>query len=379
MRKRWLLLRQILCVANARWDDAPCRLANLFGPLHEMDVEVLFFEPALPIFSSGRRPREGTLVSPGVIAYTLPAFVDWTEEGVAQTDRLTNRNARYIQRCMADHRCKMPLLWLCCPNSVGLLDLLPYEGLVYDCDQDWSAFPPTWEQTLCGEADVVFTASDILRQRLAPFCSNVAVLTNGVDYSLFRAAGETFDAYPADLAAIPRPILGYLGTVDDFTDLDAICYAARNCPQWSFVFVGSFSHLNPGYSTLKRMKNVHLLGEKSRATLPRYLSRFDVCLEPFPGRKESPDILSQRVYQYLASGHPIAAMTENELEQLPDAIYYARFDIEFVSACRFALEEQSPELIARRKAYAQAADWSALSGELVHILESNGLLSFNAT
>lgn len=374
LRKRWSLLRHIVCLANARWDDAPRRLANLLGPLHEMDVEVLFFEPALPFFSSARRPREGKLVAPGVTAYTLPAFVDWTEDGLSQTDRLTSRNARYIQKCMADNRCNMPLLWLCCPNGLALLDLLPYEGLVYDCDEDWSVFPESWEKALCGEADVVFAASEPLRQRLEPFSSNVALLTNGVDYALFRAAGQTFDAYPADLASIPRPIFGYLGKVDDFTDLDAICYVARSCPQWSFVFVGPFSRLNPGYSTLKRLKNVHLLGEKSQATLPRYLSRFDVCLEPFPGRNESPDVLSERVYQYLTSGHPIAAMTENELEQLPDAIYYARFDIEFLSACRFALEEQSSELAARRKAYAQAADWDVLSQELVRILESSGLL-----
>lgn len=366
-------MNQIVCISNTRWEERPGRLDQLLRPLQ--DAEVLFFEPTQSIFSGLHRPREGKNVRHGVTVYTLPAHVDWSEDALPRAERFSARNANYIFSCMMEKGFRDPLLWLCCPNAIGLIDQLPHSGLIYDCDRTWPEQAAAWETELCSEADVVFAASQPLRERLCLLSSNCALLENGVDYELFSAAAKTYEHLPADLSGLRRPVLGVLEPVDDFTILEPVRYAAAAMPDCSFVFLGHVSKTNRGYSALKKLGNVHFLGEKSLRTLPRYLSGFQVCLFLGNERERTPELIPDCIYPYLASGHPIVAMEQRQRPQVfRDVIDYAASELEFLSCCQKALSEQSPQLCRRRQDYARRADWSGRSQELRHILETNGLL-----
>lgn len=365
-------MHQIVCVSCVRWEEAPHRFAHLVNGLS--DTKILFFEPAQSIFSGLRRPREGKQVAEHVMVFTLPNDVAWSEDALPKADRFTDRNARFIRSCMADNGFTKPLLWLCCPNGAGLADLVDHSGLVYDCDRPWPNLPEPWEASLCQDADIIFAATPSLQKHLSQFSNNVVLLPNGADYRLFQAAAGTFSSYPADISSLPGPIFGYLGTVDDFTMTDCVLYAANSSPDWTFVFVGSFSKTNPAYAALKRLNNVHILGAKSRATLPRYLNRFDVCLELGNERDGNPELVSERVYQYLATGRPIVALRSQQQTAFGDVIYDASFDIEFLTSCRLALEDQGADMAALRRTYAKEADWANRAETLRYILDSSGLL-----
>ncbi len=365
-------MRQIVCVSCSSWEEAPRRFAHLVQGLR--DTEILFFEPAAPFFSGLRRPREGKQVAPNVIAFTLPSDVAGSEDLLLRAEHYTGRNAKYIRGCMAHNGFTKPLLWLCSPNNAGLADLVPHDGLVYDCDRAWPYSLEEWEAALCQDADIVFAATPSLEEDLAQLSANVVLLPNGADYGRFQIAANDFPSYPADISGLPRPIFGFLGEVDDFTRADCVLYAAGNSPDWSFVFVGPFSKTNPSYAGLKRLENVYMLGAKSETTLPRYLSRFDVCLELCNEREYNPELVSERLYQYLASGRPIVALRAREQADFSDVVYDAGFDVEFLTSCRLALQEQSPDIAALRRRYAQEADWAGRAETLGHILDYSGLL-----
>lgn len=365
-------MHQIVCVSCTRWEEAPRRFSHLTKGLS--DTEILFFEPAQSLFSGLRRPREGKRIAENVVAFTLPNAVAWSEDALPKADRFTGRNARYILNCMADNGFVRPLLWLCCPNGAGLADFIPHSGLIYDCDRPWPDLPEVWEASLCQDADIVFAATPSLQTYLTQFSANVVLLPNGADYNLFCSAARPLSSYPADIASLPGPIFGYLGTVDDFTMADCILYAANNSPDWTFVFVGPFSKTNPSYAALKHLSNVHILGPKSRATLPRYLSRFDVCVELCNERDFNPELVSERIYQYLATGRPIVAFRPKQQTAFGDVIYDASFDIEFLTSCRLALGDRAADIAALRQTYAKEASWSNRTKTLWHILDASGLL-----
>lgn len=337
-------------------------------------AEVLFFEPAQSRLSSLRRPREGGRVAKQVLAFTLPTGVPANEEAPARIARRSRQNAAFIRQCMAEHDFDRPVLWLRCPDQVELAFLLPEcGGLIYNCDQDWSRLPPEWEATLAGEADVVFAASEQLQEHLSQYSDNVALLPNGVDYPLFSQAAASYPTVPVDLSRIPQPVFGYLGRVDDFTQLGPAYQAAAAHPEWSFVFVGPFSRQNPGCSAMCRQKNVFLLGEKSLPSLPRYLAGFDVCFTLLDERDPAPPLASEQLYQYLASGKPTVTMLSGDSEPFyGDVVYTAHFDIEFISACALALEEDGDAFARRRTAYAAAADWRLRGDYLEQMFDANG-------
>jgi hypothetical protein len=365
---------QIVCITFQRWERAE-RFQRLIQDLE--DCQVLFFEPEQSLLSRLRRPREGVKLTENVTAYTLPASVPSGEEGSAQITLRSRRNAAYVRRCMADQGFESPLLWLTCPDQAGLLyEFNEARGIVYDCAQDWHGFPYDWGAAVTEEADVVLSASAVLEQQLSQLSGTVALLPNGVDYGPFSQSAEGFSSLPADLSRLPSPVIGYLGEVDGFTLLSPVQLCAENHPEWSFVFVGPYSRRNPGFARLSKLANVHFLGEKSPATLPRYLSGFDICFSLLSEHAPNPSVPSQQLFQYLSSGKNIAMFTGGRLDEFAKGLVTpCHFDYEFSMGCEALLElEPDAEVRERRMAIAAQADWHRRSQRLAQLLAASGLV-----
>ena len=367
---------QIVCISYTLWERAE-RFRRLMEGLE--GVQVLFFEPEQPVLSRLRRPREGMKLTDQVTAFTLPATVPTGEEGRAQITQRSRRNVAYVRRCMQELGFERPLLWLTCPDQAGLLyEFSEARGVVYDCDRDWREYPYDWEAAVTEEADVVLTASVDLKKRLAGLSDSVALLPNGVDYALYAQAGEGFPSLPTDLQRIPGPVVGYLGEVDGFTLLSPVLLAAESHPGWSFVFVGPYSRRNPLFSKVNRRDNVYFLGEKSSATLPRYLAGFNVCYSLLSEHSKNPSVLPEQIYRYLASGKPVAMLSGGALDWLDkseDLVTACHFDYEF-SVNLETLLELEPDPIRQRlqREYAREADWRKRGAQLRELLSVSGLI-----
>lgn len=357
-------MKQILCLSIHPWSATPKRTQQLMSRFR--DVQILYFSPAEHWRDQSYR-QKGRKVRPNITAYTLPPplFPEnrWhLPIHINQYKRL----AKFIREKAAYHRFHSPLLWTTCPDQIHLLDLLDYDGLVYDCGQQWDEFPPEWEGGLSHVADVVFAASPTLADGLAPCSTNIALLPNGVTYPLFSAPHRNFKN--------THPLFGWAGTIRPGLDLAPVLYAAQTRPNWNFVLLGPQQE-NPLLPKLSRLPNVLLPGPCTLDQVPDCLCRCDVLLDLLHTDRPEDGVVPTRLYEYLSTGKPIVSLQwPDQVEQFPDVVYAAHSKSEFLHMCEQALQEDPNFVSSRRRTYGASATWSSRTDEVMRILTTCGLL-----
>ena len=363
-------MKQILCISNQPWSSSPGRTQQLLSRLR--DTQILYFSPA-----AGRNDRSwkenGRKVRPNVTVYTLPPLLLGLGEQYGPLFRAERRRqSTFVHQKAARHRFHSPMLWVTAPEHVHMLDDLSYDGLVYDCDREWDDTPPHWEGTLAHAADIVFTASPTLSERLAPCSANIALLPNGVNYPLFSK--QNGPPVRDILPYVSGPVFGWAGTIDSELDLSPVLSAARECPGWTFLLLGRRED-NPLLNRLQHQPNVVFAGPCSLNEVPDWLFRCDVLLDLLHQDRSDDGVVSTRIYEYLSTGKPVVSMLwPDQVELFPDVVYGAYSEREFISMCRSALEEAPGFVSQRRQNYGSAASWSNRAGEVLRILSTAGLL-----
>ncbi len=255
----------------------------------------------------------------------------------------------------------------------GLLSRLRPKLLLYDFNDDPLQFSGTpawarsyWPRTV-SQAEVVTVVSEYYRRRLAAEVrSPLVLLGNGVEAGHFGAPA----AEPADLAALPRPRIGYAGLLSHFLDFATLEALRRNRQGGTLVLLGPGSPAtDAAVRELAAREGVAVLGPKPYAELPAYLQHFDVGVIPF--RASDPyvqGINPNKVYQYLAAGLPVVTTPLLDLAPSAPDLAFADSPEAMVAAVQAALA--APEGAASRRGMAAAHDWDALAARLVHEIES---------
>ena len=180
-------------------------------------------------------------------------------------------------------------------------------------------------------------------------------------------------AAPADLAGLPRPLLGFVGSLEDRLDWELIGHLADAFPEGSVVLVGREPAAAPRrswYQSYKRATarpNVRRVGWRDQEQIGRYNASFDVCLIPYRvdhafNRASCPT----KVMDYMATTRPIVATA------LPECgLYRELFDVaddagSFIAAVRRIVDAGSDDgRAARRWAAARGATWDRTSLRLL--------------
>lgn len=255
----------------------------------------------------------------------------------------------------------------------GLLSRLRKKLLLYDFNDhplQFSASPawarPYLRRTLA-QAQGVFVVSEYYRRTLASETDRPLILLgNGVEMAHF----ETPRALPADLAALPRPLIGYVGLLSHFLDFDLLEAIRRNRRGGTVVLIGPGSPAtDAAVSEFSRREGVAVLGPRPYADVPAYMQGLDVGLIPF--RADDPfvqGINPNKVYQYLAAGLPVLTTPLLDLDASPPDLLFAASPAEAVQALHVALDA-APEP-SRRRALARSHDWDALAARMVAEIEA---------
>ncbi|MGH7592958.1 MAG: glycosyltransferase [Gemmatimonadales bacterium] len=231
-------------------------------------------------------------------------------------------NARLYQRSVrraltALRHDARPLLWIYTPTVARYLDRLPARGLVYHCVDRWWAFKEydtdemrCCHEILCRRADHVFVSSRELEQDALEWTNRVSYLPHGVEWESFHRAVTEPLQRPADLPERARPIVGFVGMLDEWIDQDLVRQVALAHPQADVVMIGA---ARVPIDTLAGIPNLHLLGRRPFRELPAYLAQCQVALIPFELSELTRAVNPIKLREYLSAGVPVVTTALPEL------------------------------------------------------------------
>jgi glycosyltransferase involved in cell wall biosynthesis len=255
-------------------------------------------------------------------------------------------------------------LWVCHPAFQPWLQVFPRSLLIYDRMDPYSEFATApaadarRELDLLHDADLVFAGGRALRVGVEFLRPDALLLPSGVEFEHFAKAREAGLAVPSELAAIPGPILGYFGAVDERLDFELLERLCRLRPYWSVVLIGPLV----GFSTPPvAAPNLHFMGSRPYDSLPAYLKGFDVCLMPFAETELTVLISPTKTPEYLAGGKPVVSTPIPDVEwDYGDLVFIARGASDFVKKVEEALQQRGRNWYSLAREKSPAKSWDEI-------------------
>lgn len=268
-------------------------------------------------------------------------------------------------------------LWSFIPSAAKYIGKLGESLVVYYCTDEWSHFSSVdrdktmaLERELCERADIVFTTASTLLEKKKVYNPETHLALHGVDQAHFARALAPATSLAAELRDLPRPIVGFVGLIQDWVDVDTVRYMAERHRDRSFVLIGKAL---VDVSSLERLPNVRLLGRKPYESLPEYLKGFDVGIIPFKLNELTRNVNPIKLREYLSAGLPVVSSDIPEVARyvrdhgaLANACYVASTPEDFDAAVTQALQGDSPAARQARSEAMLAETWErkvALLGE----------------
>ena len=176
---------------------------------------------------------------------------------------------------------------------------------------------------------------------------------------------------PAGMLEIPRPRIGFYGTIGFWVDLDLITSVAQRRRQWSFVLIGPRFVAASDVNRLQSLPNVHYLGLKDYAELPAYLQHVDLWWSPFRAGELTQDIDPVKIYEQLAAGATVLATRSPETEKFLPLIQVASGTDEFLATIDAALHHRdNQEQVSARLRFARLNTWEQRAATIMDGMET---------
>lgn len=272
------------------------------------------------------------------------------------------------------------VVWISNPLDADLLGRFDERVSLYDAYDDWCTHPAyrhLWRafdenyRVIARRADVVLAVSEKLKQRFSDLGGPGTVVVR-VPNAVNPEAMEAAVGVPQDLRTLARPILGYLGALQERVDVELLRHVALAFAGASVVLVGPL--VSPRhFERLRGLPNVHFLGRKNHADTPRYIKNFDVCLMPHVVNDLTRSMDPLKLYEYFAAGKPTVVTSIPELRGFAPYMYVADDQDEFVANVDVALGERDATAAAVRKSFAKENSWDRRTSDILGLLQDHGL------
>jgi UDP-galactopyranose mutase len=248
------------------------------------------------------------------------------------------------------------IVWFYTPMMLEWSSNLDPIATVYDCMDQLSAFKNASpllierEHELFSRADVVFTGGRSLYEAKKDMHPSVHAFPSSIEVQHFAKALE-IDSNLPEQANIGRPRIGFVGVIDERTDIELLGAIADLRRDWNFVMVGPVVKISD--EDLPQRENIHYLGQRSYEDLPAILASWDAAMMPFALNESTKYISPTKTPEYLAAGlavvsTPIADVVDPYGEM--GLVHIASTPEEFVAALEKAMDEDAD---ARRRTAAE--------------------------
>ena len=373
----------ILCLSHLDWDYVWQRPQHILSRLARRSPVLYVSEPELSNSVTGRPQLKLVAGDHNVSAWkpifpNTPAVLEqWRELYVGLVQDLLQRQGWRPPDAAGDEAGRPLILWFYTPLPYYCLERIPADLVVYDVMDELANFKNAAgdlrqrEANVLAAADVVFTGGRSLYQARQDRHPNVHLFPSGVEPAHFARALDPETKIAAEIAALPRPILGYTGVIDERIDLALLRRLAVEHPEWSIVMVGPVTKIE--VDDLPRLPNIYYSGQQPYDRLPNFLKGFDVCLMPFAINEATRSISPTKTLEYMAAHKPIVSTpVPDVVANWRDVVAIAADPAEFAAAVAAALDESESERGQRRgreEAHLAGNTWDHIAGEMQRIIE----------
>jgi uncharacterized SAM-binding protein YcdF (DUF218 family)/glycosyltransferase involved in cell wall biosynthesis len=381
----------VICISSIDWDFIWQGHQEIMSRLAAGGHRVLFIENTgvrpprfsdLPrVMSRLRNWRRGTkgfreerpnlfVHSPLVVPLPYSSIARWLNKQILM---------RGINRWMRAVGVTRPVVWTFLPTPLAraVIDDLHPSLTIYYCIDDLASSShearkiADSERALFRSADLVFTTSERLRARAAEVSDRVHLFPFAVNLAVFQKSREQSESMPADLAALPRPVAGYVGGLHQWVDQDLLAAVAARLPGVTFALVGPEQ---TDVSKLTALPNVRLFGQRPHSELPKYVRGFDVGLVPYRITEYTANVYPTKLNEYLAMGIPVVATDLNEIRRFNtehgDVVRVASAVDAYADQVSAAIAETVPAAVtARRIEVAESNSWERRLEKMSALIE----------
>jgi glycosyltransferase involved in cell wall biosynthesis len=316
-----------------------------------------------------RQTNDGiTVVSPASLPFFGTAAARWINR------RLIGAQ---IKRLAQSRGLTKPILWIAIPTAADMIGALDELAVVYQVSDKYDAntmdhatdpaLITRLHERAIDAADLIFYSGRKLFIEATRGWERSHLLEQGVDYEHWRRVGEDTMEVAPEIAKIPRPRLGYFGAIEPWlVDQELIKRAARERPEWQWVFIGNKSR---GLE-IEDLPNTHFLPPVPYVDLPAYATGFDVCVLPWETEQSFTSYGSAiKVREYLATGKPVVISPLPEYEPMRDVLRIARTREDFLRLVEEALHDNDPAAAAARQAAVASGTWDARAEWVSDLIE----------
>ncbi|MBU1131154.1 glycosyltransferase [Patescibacteria group bacterium] len=278
-----------------------------------------------------------------------------------------------LKRFLSREKFKNFIVWSYYPLDVDYFKELPAKLFIFDTVDNWCEHPSYEKfknqlkenyQIIDRQADLIFTVSADL-QKLYEDSNKVYWISNGVDLKHYQ---QSYPIINRDIGEIKKPIIGYVGTIQDRLDQDLLEYLAKSNPDKSIVMVGPIWYPQIK-ERFKKFSNIYFLGRKSYEEVPMYIQQFDVGIIPHKIDKFIKSTNPMKMYEYLACQKPVVSTAGGDIEQFKDLVYITNDFKQFNDYLQKALKDDNHQLKERRLASVKDHSWLKKVEEMLNLLE----------
>ena len=251
---------------------------------------------------------------------------------------------------------------------------------MYHCWDDIAEVPYTarhgvrLEQEMMRDADVTLCSSTQLMRYCKQYNPNTYLLPNATRPERFTPVAEAPETLPPvpELESIPRPIIGFTGSLEYRTNYELIERLAREHSDKQLVFIGPLRTEEMHTRGIADLPNVHLLPPRDISELPACTRYIDVFIIPYKKNKLTRSIYPLKINEHLASGKPVIATNFSpDIESFSEVIYIAENDDAFVKLVGRAISEDEPARREKRVACARDNSWLSRANQLRKLIKSH--------
>ncbi len=342
----------VIVHGRTSWESLWGRSQHLCTQLGQRH-KVLYVEP--PRFSESEEYPRGGLsfhpLFPNVCSMSihLPAALEHDPGAVGEECR--RLLAENLARTPLAENFQRPVQWFVdaagAPVYAGQVEA---RAVIYEC-VDQAPDPG-----LLARADGVVTAAHEWQELAQAGNAHCLFAPNGTEVRHFARTHSKRIAVPNDINFVPRPVLGYFGSIDARLDYALIDALAAADPDWSVVMVGPVQGVSPEH--LPRRANIFWIGKRPYGEMPDYAFGFQVCIAPFTVNDATRHQRPVKINEYVMAGRPAVCTDLPEIRRdFGERVAVAASTEEFIAACHRALDEPQRGHVEQGRRQMSGTSW----------------------